>query len=112
MKNKFAIKVLIFREEGYWIAQCLEYDILSQATTLKEVIQKLRMNILANAIICKHFGREPLQGLKPAPRKFWDMYKKADISANDDLQHVSAADVVMPEFIPAYKINENNNRDF
>jgi hypothetical protein len=68
------IRAVLFEEGGSWSAQCLDYDIAAQAKTLldlhDEIVRVLAVHVSASA----QLGGEPFAGVKPAPKKFWDLY--------------------------------------
>lgn len=64
--------VVAYEEEGFWIAQCLEHDICVQAPTREALRHRLGLTIEANIAINEHLGRIGLDGIPPAPAKFWD----------------------------------------
>jgi hypothetical protein len=69
------IRAVLFEDDEWWSAQCLDYDIAAQAKTLldlhDELIRVLAVHVAASA----QLGREPFEGVKSAPRKFWDLYE-------------------------------------
>lgn len=69
------IHAVAFRSEDCWIAQCLEYDICSQAPTLYELLTEVERELEAHVIIARAEGIEPFAGVPKAPRRFWEMYK-------------------------------------
>jgi predicted RNase H-like HicB family nuclease len=73
------LSAVVFQEDGWWSAQCLEYDIAAQAKTLPDLHDELERVLAVHVAACLQIGREPFDGLEPAPRKFWDMYESADL---------------------------------
>ena len=69
------IHAVAFHSEDCWIAQCLEYDICSQAPTLYELLTEVERELEAHVIVARAEGIEPFAGVPKAPRRFWEMYK-------------------------------------
>lgn len=64
---KTTIKVLIFKDHGWYIAQCLEYDIAAQARSLKDVQYEFQRIFIGRICAAKQLGVEPFKGIAPAP---------------------------------------------
>ena len=74
------LHLVIFEEEGAWIAMCLEHYIGTQGRTKEEAIAGLK--IVYRAELDESLARtgEPFGGISRAPDKFWEMYKSDDSS--------------------------------
>ena len=71
--TEFGISAVIFPEGEWWLAQCLEYDIVAQAKTLLELRHELQRVLISHIAVSEELGRKPFEGLEPAPKKFWEM---------------------------------------
>jgi hypothetical protein len=71
------IRALIFRENGFWIAQCLEHDIAVQSHSQNELVSELAASLASYAEMAIDEGREPFSDIPPAPARFEDMFKHA-----------------------------------
>ncbi|MEW6159926.1 MAG: hypothetical protein AB1813_21060 [Verrucomicrobiota bacterium] len=75
------LDLLIIRERAgddeVWVAQCLQYDIATQAKTLESLKRKFVRMFVSNIIIALENGQEPLANIKPAPQSYWDAYNQA-----------------------------------
>lgn len=76
-EKKIIIHVLV-RKCGTtqkWFAQGLEHDIVAQADTLKALERRFIATVLAyiHAYAAKP---EPLKEVKPAPRVYWNIFRK------------------------------------
>ena len=69
------VHAVALHSENCWIAQCLEYDIVSQAPTLYELLAELERELEAHVIVARAEGIKPFAGVPKAPRRFWEMYK-------------------------------------
>jgi hypothetical protein len=68
------IRVIVFYDEGLWVAQCLEYDIGAQAQDVDTLMARFDVTMKAEIkeSIARH-GR-PLAGIAPAPERFHRMW--------------------------------------
>lgn len=64
-----SLRVVIFREQETWVAQCLEYDLCTQAADLTTLQRRLRATLHAGA------GRG-LASLPAAPARFFAMWER------------------------------------
>ena len=72
------VRVLIFREGGAYIAQCLEYDISAFAPD-KETLKRRFVNVFGmERNISLDRGGAPFVGIGTAPQHFHDMWKQAE----------------------------------
>lgn len=80
------LRVVLFQEsemmdgsgdELAWVMQCLEYDIATQGTTIEIAKQRFEDTIVGQLRLDALSGRSPLQGIGPAPRVYWDLFRKA-----------------------------------
>ena len=78
MPIKTHLRVVIFREESAWIAQCLEHDICAQAGD----INALRDRFLKTVECEIQDGN--LDNIDPAPEKFFQMWDKSSSRKTGD----------------------------
>ena len=78
--NAVEISVILYQEDNHWIAQGLEYDITAQSPTLPELRERFAAKVAAEIAISMDLGREPLEGIDPAPRNFWRMFEDAKMT--------------------------------
>jgi hypothetical protein len=71
------IRAVLFQEEGWWVAQCLEYDIAAQARDQSDVLYELERILAGRCLLSASKGRLPFEGLPRAPRRYWVMYEQA-----------------------------------
>ena len=105
------ISAVIYPEEGAFIAQGLEYDICAQGRTIAEVTKAFDKAVVANVAVCIELGRAPLDGIQPAPAKFWQMYKTAEVKIQPHGLEDEPVRLPMPAFMPEirkkFRINES-----
>ncbi len=77
---RITINAVAFRQNGLWVAQCLEYNLVSCAESLEELPNELLDQILGQIEADTESGHEPFWAFKPAPQRYWDMFAKAKVS--------------------------------
>jgi len=68
------MRAVIYQDRGWWVAQCLEYDLCTSAKDRKELTRRLASQLRLQMIIDLAAGKRPFQDLPRAPQRFWDMY--------------------------------------
>jgi hypothetical protein len=77
--RRVAVRALVF-QEGEWLsAQCLEYDIATQARTLADLWYELQRIIAGHIATSLKDGKSHSPGVPPAPKKFWRMFERSKI---------------------------------
>jgi hypothetical protein len=71
------IRAVVYREGKEWIVQLLEYDLATQVRRFEDVPSEFRRLILAQILVNAESGVEPFHGFSRAPRRFWEMYERA-----------------------------------
>jgi len=77
MANQHRIHAVAFQHREWWIAQCLEYDIATQARTLDDLMIEVERILVGYLIVGEKEGREPFANIPKAPKRFWEMYRQA-----------------------------------
>ena len=67
------LNVVILQREGFYIAQCLEYNIAAQGRTLEELQFNFTYCFLGKIMLNLNAGKQPMEGVSPAPQKYWDL---------------------------------------
>jgi len=80
MEKTYTLRAVIFPErindDVWWVAQCLEHDISSQARHMREAIDELSRMVAIQICASEENSIEPLKGLPKAPEKFWMMFRE------------------------------------
>ena len=85
--ERHRVSVIIYPEDGYWVAQGLQYDITARGGTPIEASERFNDKFGAEFIISREVGdSEPLSGVGSAPREFWAMYENAKMRAQTQLR--------------------------
>jgi predicted RNase H-like HicB family nuclease len=69
-----SIRFFVSKTEAGYVAQCLEFDIATQAESPEELEASIDLLLSGYAEIAGKTGEEIFAGLKPAPRMFWDLW--------------------------------------
>lgn len=73
------VRIVVF-QEGEWLsAQCLEYDLATQARTLGDLWYEIQRLLAGHAATRVREGKEPFADVRPAPRKYWRMFERSKI---------------------------------
>jgi predicted RNase H-like HicB family nuclease len=76
----YALRILFIEGDGGWSAQCLEYDIATQAETLADLFYEVERVLVAHVALATENGREPFAGIPSAPEKYWRIFERSRIS--------------------------------
>ena len=74
------VRVVVFREEDMYVAQCLEFDIATQAPDIEGVLDRLDLTIEAECQMSKEATGEPFSGIPPAPVYFHHLWEKGSVA--------------------------------
>jgi len=76
--EQFNISAIAFKEGDAWVVQGIEYDIVAHAYDVVKLPHAFARAVLENIVITEHLGRNALEGIKPAPDHFREMYEHAE----------------------------------
>ena len=76
------LDVLVLEEEatGVFVAQCLQHDIVVQATNERQLRERFVRAVQMHLAEDDAKGRAPLSTVPQAPRRFWDIYTSGELS--------------------------------
>jgi predicted RNase H-like HicB family nuclease len=96
-RNNLQVRTVIFREGDWWVAQCLEFDIATQAKTLKDLAYDLQRVLVGHMVVCRQEGITPFTNLPKAPEKYWEMFSEGlELSAPQNFKLQLDTDVSVP----------------
>jgi predicted RNase H-like HicB family nuclease len=75
------------KDSGFWSAQCLEFDIATQAKSYEEILQEVPRVLRCHMAYAERHKMEPFSNLKSAPSAYWKMYYYAETT---DVQPASS----------------------
>lgn len=82
--NAIHIRAVVFQEEGWWCAQCLEYDIATQARTISELKDEIERVLTIHVELALERGQEPFADLPKAPERYFQMYRAFEQSGRSE----------------------------
>jgi len=74
----FEVRVVIFQENGIWIAQGLEWDITGHGKTTDAALENFGHTLLGQAIVDIHHGEIPLAKTPEAPQFCFRRWEEAE----------------------------------
>lgn len=78
VQRDMRLHVVILRESNgekeMWVAQCLEYDIVTQSHDLKSLFEKFQLIITGHIALALKHQEQPFANLKPAPSQYWTQF--------------------------------------
>ncbi|HEX3555938.1 MAG TPA: hypothetical protein VIA62_22200 [Thermoanaerobaculia bacterium] len=74
MVEPLTIRAVVFEDQGWWVAQCLEYDLCTATRNRDDLPRQFLSQVQLQIIADLSRSREPFQDLPQAPQKFWDLY--------------------------------------
>lgn len=76
MEHEMTLRVLIMREAGTWVAQCLEYNIGAQAEDLDQLQERLTGALRLELLTSMREAGTPFAGIPAAPSHFEDLWQR------------------------------------
>lgn len=98
-----SLHAILFEDRGWWILQGLEVDLAAQGRSRTEVVAEFERLLIARVLIGGHLGIEPFAALPKAPRRFWEMYRRASSSERRELRGSEQA-AELPTPLPALEL--------
>lgn len=92
----YELRAVVFREDGWWIAQILEYCLATACRTLEEIPAELERFLTGQIVASLESGIEPFKDLPPAPQRFWDLYERSSPEGRHEIRRFR-----LPEGFPA-----------
>ena len=69
------MRVLIYREGDWLIAQALEYDLTASAQSIEDLEYEFERTLVVHAMACSKENLQPFYSLNPAPDMFWKAFE-------------------------------------
>lgn len=76
MTETEAIRIVVYREQGMWVSQCLEYDIRAQAENFEELLTHTEIVIEATRQDSIERHGTAFAYVEPAPQHFHDLWER------------------------------------
>lgn len=100
------LRVLIFQEDGTWVAQVLEHNIAAHGETPYAALAAIQLSIKAHALFDTRYQRSPFSRLKPAPSIYFEAFERAQPLPGLPKTHPEIAEPMHPAFIEAAMTKE------
>ena len=95
--DEFRVGVLLYPEDGFWIAQGIQFDITARGRTPLEASERFNDKFGAELVMSIELGDDkPLAGVGSAPPEFWGMYENAKMRAAVDDSAMRLSDGATP----------------
>jgi hypothetical protein len=78
--KKYAIRAVVFQEGEWLCAQCLEYDLVAQAKSLRQLSRALQRLIVGHVAVRLRHEQQPFRDLPRAPEKYWAMFRQSRLT--------------------------------
>lgn len=96
-RDQFRVSVVLYPEDGYWIAQGIQFDITARGQTPVEASERFNDKFGAELVMSLEVGdKEPLDSVGAAPPEFWEMYERAKMRAAMDDASIRLSDGATP----------------
>jgi hypothetical protein len=110
-RDQFRVSVILYPEDGFWIAQGIEFDITARGRTPVEASERFNDKFGAELVISNELAdSEPLAGVGAAPQEFWAMYKKATMRVAVDETSFRLAGAPASRVRPEIRITDRRLR--
>jgi hypothetical protein len=91
--EQFPVSVVLYQEDGVWIAQGLQYDITARGADPVEASEHFNQKFGAELIMSMEIGDDRLlAGIPRAPQEFWDMYESAKMKGTVEETPIQVSD--------------------
>lgn len=77
--REITIRAVVYQQGDSLCAQCLEWDIATQAKTLDDLRHDLERLIAGHIAIGLEHGFDALATVRRAPKKYWEMFRRSRI---------------------------------
>ena len=84
MEANNQIRVIAYKDEGLWVAQCLEYDIGVQAKDFDSLYDLFCCALAAEYKESKKLHGKPFEGIGKAPKHFFDRWERGQVTLNQE----------------------------
>ena len=106
--DQFHVSVVLYPEDGLWVAQGVQFDITARGHTPIEASERFNDKFGAELVMSIELGEAPLAGVGPAPAEFWEMYDNAKMRASMDDASIRLSDGATPYVHQDIKITDRS----
>jgi len=107
-RDTVEISVVIYPQDGIWIAQGIEHDIAAHGETPVQASERFNSKVRAELVVSFDLGEvKALSGIEKAPLKFAEMYRRAKMQiVAEDVPLELTEGKPPPRFRPHIKITD------
>lgn len=98
MSEEHALRVVVFREEGQWVAQGVELDVAAQGQTLDDLFSRFELTLRLDLDECVKRGVDPIEQIGPAPAYYGEMWERRSARLDRGDLKPRASDALAPEY--------------
>jgi len=77
VQRRYAVRAVVFQEGEWLCAQCLEYDFVVQAKTLRQLSRNLQLFVAGHIAVRVRHEQRPFQDFRRAPERYWAMFRRS-----------------------------------
>jgi hypothetical protein len=88
--DRFQINAVAFKEGDAWVVQGIEYDIVAHAHEVTALPNAFIRAVLENIVITEHLGKRALEGIRPAPERFRELFEEAQVEMRPTRRNAKA----------------------
>lgn len=72
--DTYSIHAVVYLDQGWWVAQCLEYGLCTASWQRDELPRMLLSQLRTQIAADLARGKQPFEDLPKAPERFWKLY--------------------------------------
>ena len=95
MSNLAKLRVIVFDDGGLFVAQCLDHDIVAQAESLDEALDRLELTIEAEIAMR---ASSDLNGIPRAPNYYQELWKNPSLK-------IARVNVAVDNCVPPFDVH-------
>lgn len=105
---EIALSVILYQEDGHWIAQGLEFDITAKGSSPPDASKKFACKVGAELIMSLELeDTTPFEGVGPAPVEFWKMWESSSMEVQMERLPIRIIEEpTAPRVQPSMRISE------
>jgi hypothetical protein len=85
MDESRPLRVVVFRGNRHWVAQCLDVNLAAQASDFDELAERFAKTLKAHIVLSSEKGIEPFIDLPQADDRYWKMWADAGLAEAQEI---------------------------
>ncbi len=107
---RIPLKAVLYKEEGAWIAHCLEFDLVGDGDSKEEALRSLSEAITVQVVASIKYNN-PANLFKPAEGRYFRMFAAGTDTATGELALLPKIDSVTIEDVEARDYIDQSDSD-